>query len=55
MISKSKEGHQYEDTSDFFLTGPHVQYRNENMPTSQPELLFHEILHLREPQIEQNV
>ena len=34
---------------DYFLTGPSVQYRNENISMSQSELLFHEILHLREP------
>ena len=33
------------DTQDDFLIGHHRdQYRNE-----KPELLFHEILHLREP------
>ena len=31
----------------FVCVDPPVQYRNEKMPTSQLELLFHNILHLR--------
>ena len=33
----------------FVCVDPPVQYRNEKMPTSQPDLLFFENLHLREP------
>ena len=29
-----------------------VQYRNQEIPRSQPELLFHEILHLKEPLVD---
>ena len=37
---------------DFFLTPPPpVQYQNENMPNSQPGLLFHKILYRSDPLI----
>ena len=31
---------------------PSVQYRNPRMPRSQPELLFHDILHLKKPLVD---
>ena len=38
---------------EYLPAPPHpVQYRNQEMPRSQPELLFREILHLKEPLVD---